>query len=216
MTSRVGSPGETLNTIASLAAESGMPRCYVRAADTGEPIEIHKYVIGLSPDEYHIDGPTPLELVVAFPLPHVTGIERASENDIARNMIRTLQDLPIRNAVCAGIDVPVSTVRVVYVSSPVRSGKLKDYLNKALVANGQKPNDIDEYPRDIYSTSPKTGIDDDMPLSVQQSPVGTGSLKFRSDQVSRPKPETKRIVTTPIGSNLSYIQNEEHDDGSLA
>ncbi len=57
----VGNPCDPLTELSRLS----LGRLYVRAADTGEPVEVGRYVRGLRPGEWWLEGPAPLELVVS-------------------------------------------------------------------------------------------------------------------------------------------------------
>ena len=132
---------DPLGAISRLAARHGLPRLYVRAADTGEPIEVHRYVAGVSPTSYWVDGPQPLALVVSFPTPRLTGAERRGEADAVRAWTRILQGLPVQHAVLrVGGGEPV-IMRVADVPETALAN-IGPYLAAALQANGQSAKEI--------------------------------------------------------------------------
>ena len=132
---------DLLGAISSLAAKQGVGRLYVRAADTGEPVEIRRYVAGLNPASYWVDGPQPLSLVVSFPTPRLTGAERRGEADAARAWTRILQSLPRQHAVLrVGGGKPV-VLRVADVPD-ISQEQVGPYLAAALRANGQSAEEI--------------------------------------------------------------------------
>ena len=85
---------DPLAAISRLATKQGVRHLYVRAADSGEPIEVRRYVAGLDPASYWVGGPQPLSLAVSFPTPRLTGAERRGEADVARTWTCLLQSLP--------------------------------------------------------------------------------------------------------------------------
>lgn len=133
---------DPLGAASRLAARHGVPRLYVRAADTGQPVEARRYVSGLMPASYWVDGPRPLALVVSFPTPRLTGAERRGEADAARGWIRTLQGLPVQHAILriGGGEPAVFRVDDVPETSPAQVGP---YLAAALRANGQTATEVD-------------------------------------------------------------------------
>ena len=134
---------DPLAGISRLAARQGVGSLYVRAADTGEPVEVRRYVAGLDPACYWVDGPQPLSLAVSFPTPRLTGAARRGEADAARAWTRILQSLPKQHAVLrVGGGEPV-VVRVADVPD-VSVTQIKPYLLASLKANGQTVEEIEE------------------------------------------------------------------------
>ncbi len=133
---------DPLGTISRLAARHGVARLYVRAADTGEPVEVRRYVAGLKPASYWVEGPRPLWLAVSFPTPRLTGAERRGEADAARSWIRILQGLPKQHAVLrvGGGNLVVMRVADVPETSLESVGP---YLAAALRANGQSAEEVE-------------------------------------------------------------------------
>lgn len=80
------------------AAAAGVPRLYVRAADTGEPVELRRYVAGVPEEDYRVEGPI-LRLVISMPRPRLAGSDLSGEAEAARNWARRLEGLDVRQAV---------------------------------------------------------------------------------------------------------------------
>lgn len=133
---------DPLAAISRLAARQGVPRLFVRAADTGEPVEARRYVAGLDPASYWVDGPRPLALAVSFPTPRLSRAERRGEADSARAWVRKLQGLPQQHAVLrVGGGEPV-VLRVADVPD-TSLAQVGPYLAVALRANGQTPEEVE-------------------------------------------------------------------------
>ena len=123
-----------------LAGLRGAGRLYVRAADTGQPIELRRYVEGLAPEEYWLDGPAPLALVVAFPRPRLTGVRRTTEADAARAWTRALQDMPVQHAALRVAGAAPAIIRVADV--PERPPAGGDW-ERVLAARRQRPAEVE-------------------------------------------------------------------------
>ena len=136
-----GSSVDPLAALARLATRHGIPLLYVRDAYSGEPVEARRYVSGLNPAPYWIDGPQPLSLVVSFPTPRLTGTERRGEADAARAWTRTLAGMPRQHAVLriGGREPAILRVADVPETSQADVGP---YLAAALRANGQSAEEV--------------------------------------------------------------------------
>ncbi len=134
--------GDPLGAVSRLAARHGIPRLYVRSADTGEPVEARRYVAGLPPASYWVEGPQPLALAVSFPTPRLTGAERRGEADAVRAWTRVLQSLPVQHAVLrVGGGEPL-IMRVADVPETSQA-HIAPYLAAALRANGQTAEEVE-------------------------------------------------------------------------
>lgn len=134
------------DALASLVGSiPGAGRVYVHAADSGRPEEARRYVAGLSPEEFWLEGPAPLALVVAFPKPRLSGALRATEADAARAWTRALQDMPVQHAAFKVAGQPAVVMRVTDMDAPLAgAGRL---LEDAARANGQGAAEVAEAAR---------------------------------------------------------------------
>lgn len=136
-------------TLRSLAGEWGARRLYVLSADRKEPVEVVQYVAGLSHSDYQITGPAPLELVVSFPRPRLSGIERWSEREALREWTKALQELPVQQAVLR-LSEPegkggqqTGLVKIVNVPNPPNDPEQKAFRRAVLRANGQSVEEME-------------------------------------------------------------------------
>lgn len=119
-------------------------RLYVQSPVTDEPVELRAYVAGLRPEDYYLAGPAPLQLVVLFPKPRLSGIERASEAEASRTWTRCLLDLPVQHAVLRLAGEPAQVIRVADVPTPaVDRAQLKRFLAACRAVNGQSAAEIE-------------------------------------------------------------------------
>jgi hypothetical protein len=130
--------GIAAGDLAAAAAASGIPRLYVHAADSGEPVALGAYVQGLRRGrDYRIEGPA-LQLVVRFPRPRLTAVERGSEADAVRDWIGCLQSLPPQHAVVRLEGGPPQVVRVSDVPTASWSDAVRErYLAGSAAATAQ-------------------------------------------------------------------------------
>lgn len=135
-------PGDALQQVRELAAASNVPRLYVHAADTGEPVEVSQYVHGLAATDWRIKGPVPLELVISFPRPRLIGVERWTESDAMRAWIRTCQDLPNQHAVLRCLGSQPGIVRVADVPEAPASPEKDRFITTVFRSNGQSPAEV--------------------------------------------------------------------------
>lgn len=188
----------TLDELHRVARSALVGRLYVRSADTGEPVELRRYVEGLTPEETWIEGPS-LHLVVSFPRPRVTRSERTSDAEAARDWTRILQELPVQHAVLRLSGSPVGTLRVVDVPTPEAPGtSLQEFVRASVAANGQTADEIAAVLRWRHDRVEQLG-------SRKQSGV--------------PEPsESRGISTRSAGRAGTGAQRlyEEAPDGSLA
>ena len=117
-------------------------RLYVQSADTGEPAALRRYLEGLPGSAYTIAGPV-LQLVVRFPKPRLTGVERWTEADAAREWARRLQELPTRHAALRILGGPAGVVRIRDVPDPqVAPEALERFIRASREAHAQSPAEI--------------------------------------------------------------------------
>uniref|UniRef100_UPI003751A434 hypothetical protein n=1 Tax=Armatimonas sp. TaxID=1872638 RepID=UPI003751A434 len=126
---------------------SGIPRLYVHAAGSREPVEVSHYIKGLSSSSYMV-GPAPVQLVVRFPRPTFSIVSRLSESEKRDRWTRLLMDLPKQHAVVVLSPEHPAVIKVVPVAEPAASQGLSRFMSTALVANGQTLAEIDE----VYNT----------------------------------------------------------------
>ena len=200
---------DPLDAASRLAARHGVPRLYVRAADTGKPVEVRRYVSGLAPASYWVDGPRPLALVVSFPTPRLTGAERRGESDAVRGWIRTLQGLPVQHAILriGGGEPAVFRVDDVPETSQAQVGP---YLAAALQANGQAAAEVEACAKERGEAVRRLAGREGSP--VQGSPVpgrgavGSSGTAARSAKAAEPDHEER-------GDGISEEQRK-HDEGA--
>ena len=114
----------SIEFIHGLIAKAGIPRLYVHAADTKLPMALSEYVQNLSGEEYWFEGPAPLELVVSFPRPKFTHVQRRSAADLTAQWTRRLQQLPEQHAAIRVSGNDTEIVRILDVE--VSDGALTD------------------------------------------------------------------------------------------
>jgi hypothetical protein len=136
-----GSGRVPLSALPGLTGGAG--RLYVHAADTGAPVELSRYVAKLTATDFWIEGPR-LTLVVAFPRPRLTGVERWSESDAVRDWAGRLQALPLQHAALRLAGHGTGVLRVVDVPTPAISPAASGaYISRAMGANGQSRPEIE-------------------------------------------------------------------------
>lgn len=190
---------DPFGAISRLAARRAIARLYVRAADTGEPVEIHRYVAGINSAWYWIDGPQPLSLVVSFPTPRLSGAERRGEADAARAWIRALQGLPQQHAVLRiGGGEPV-LVRVGDVPD-VSSSQVEPYLAAAMRANGQTVEEVEACARERQEMVQRLMHGEGGPVTGNQHSSAPASkpppAQIFQTQTSRQQTQTSRRTRT--------------------
>lgn len=134
---------DPLDRLKRLAAYSGIARLYVHAAGSGEPIEVSRYVKGLSSSSYLV-GPTPVQIVLRFPRPTFTIVSRLNESEKRDRWTRLLMDLPKQHAVVVLSPEKPAVIKVVSVADPSASAGLSRFMSTALVANGQSLKETEE------------------------------------------------------------------------
>ncbi len=129
--------GDSLGTLKEVAGASGIARLYILAADSGQPVEIERYLEGVDSHEYWFEGPAPLELVISYPRPRFTGVERSNESDKSHSWQKTIQELPVQHAVVRLQGKCLGTVRILDIPSQTRPDGADEFLKAVLTANGQ-------------------------------------------------------------------------------
>lgn len=107
---------------------SFIPRLYVRVPGQTQTQEIAAYLAGLPANAYHFTGPAPLRLVIRFPRPRVTVLDRKSEEERTRDLARVLMDLPVQEAVARTDTGTMAHLRIVSVPFPTYLPDAYDYL----------------------------------------------------------------------------------------
>jgi hypothetical protein len=133
-----------LGALQQLAAAHGISRLYLTDPVTETPVALTQYVSGLAAEDYWIDGPAPLELVVTFPRPLLDGVERYSEADALRQWTGVLEGLPVQHTVVRIGGQTAGIVKIANVSTPVQDAADAAYREAVLLANGQSPQGVAE------------------------------------------------------------------------
>lgn len=139
-----GDGDRQLEGLRRVAQASGMERLYVRAPDSRCPVELCRYVQGLNPNEYAIEGPFPVRLVVAFPRPKASVVSRTGESERQQQWTKTLQGLAVRQAVLKLASQEPGVIQVAAVPDPQEPPGLARFLSEAMAVNGQTDKDLEE------------------------------------------------------------------------
>lgn len=202
------------NALATLFKHvTGAGRLYVRAANTGKATELRRYVEGLLPEEFWLEGPAPLTLVVGFPKPRLSGAQRLTEADAARTWMRALQDMPVQHAVLkiAG-EAPV-VMRVADMNAALPGDPR--LLAETARVKGQSQAEIAETTRwrreqvtqAIQGVPPVLGA-----ANGRRTPTGVDEQRDRNGKDAKNRRDTKKGLA---GSNVPQAGGFA-DDGSLA
>lgn len=127
-----------------LASVSGIDRLYVHAADSKKPVELSRYVKGLSPGDYGLSGSEPVRLKVYFPRPRLSVLSRETETERERKWIKVLGELPVRHAVLRLASGEAKTVQVLAVADPVPAAGFERFLSAAVAASGQSAREVEQ------------------------------------------------------------------------
>ena len=127
-----------------LASVSGIDRLYVHAADSKKPVELSRYVRGLSPRDYGLSGSGPVRLIVSFPRPRLSVLSRETEAERERRWIKTLGELPVRHAVLRLASGEARTVQVLPVADSVPAAGFERFLSAAVAASGQSAREVEQ------------------------------------------------------------------------
>jgi hypothetical protein len=172
-------PGGGLDRLERFAAASGAGRLYVRVPGGGNPVALSRCVAGLPESDWWLAGPNPLRLVVSFPTPKVTGVERTSEADLLQSYTKVLQDLPVQHALLRtpGREPTVFRAADVVVPDAVPAPELMAYLEAAARANGQPLEEVarTKRERERRVEAVVSGLGADLPVSEQEVPGGSVS-----------------------------------------
>jgi len=120
-----------LAALGHLAAVSGIKRLYVMAPDTGQAVELSRYVRGVGDGDYAFTGPAPVGLVISFPRPRLSVTVRRSEAERGQRWLRTLMELPVRHAVLRSATGLPGIVEVADVPDTEPSPELTEFLAKS-------------------------------------------------------------------------------------
>lgn len=127
-----------------LAGVSGVGRVYVRAPDTKGPVEVGRYLRGLGPGDYRLEGRAPARLVVSFARPRLSVVARETEGERGQRWLRTLSELPVRRAVIRLASGQAGTVQVVEVADPSPAPGFERFLSAAVAGSGQSAREVEE------------------------------------------------------------------------
>lgn len=183
-----------LDTLEQIARACGR-RLYVLSPETRESYPLREYLRGLRPGSYRFEGPD-LTLVVSFPRPKFSGLQRVSDAEITRSLARTLQDLPVQGAVVSAEGSPPQVIRIVDVPSPHKAASLIEPFWRAIETSGGqgaspselyrlREAEIERVIRGQGSTrnptvgrpeDPSTQIFGDLPSDSDDQPSGSGDL----------------------------------------
>lgn len=127
-----------------LARVSGIDRLYVHAADTKQPVELCRYLRGLTAEDYRLSGTGPIRLVVRFPKIRLSVLARETESEREQRWIRTLTELPVRRAVLRLASGQASVVQVTEVADPKPLPGFDRFLSAAIASCGQSAREVEE------------------------------------------------------------------------
>ena len=124
------------------AGEGNVQRLYVTDPESEAKIELRKYLRALRAEDYWTeqqeDG---LILVIGYPRPKVTGIERWTPGEAAALWAKTLMNLPIQHCVFKAAGEPPVVVRIADIAPPRRLSSGDPFL-KAALGGGQSEREI--------------------------------------------------------------------------
>jgi hypothetical protein len=132
-----------------LSKVSGICRLYVHAADTKAPVELTRYVKGLTPDCYQLIGTGPIRLVVAFPRPRLSVLSRETETERSQRWVKALTGLPVRRAVLRLATGLAGTVQVTDIADPGATpgfnlAGFERFLSAAIAGSGQSAKEVEQ------------------------------------------------------------------------
>ena len=205
---------DPIDRLLELARISRIPRLYVHAADTGEPIELRRYIARLSRQQYRVAGSAPLRLAVLFPKPKLSVVTRVTESERRDRWTRLLMELPTARAVVVlAPEAPVIT-QVVDVPDPATPAGFVRFLSEALVSSGQTVPDLEriyQARRNEVSRLEEVGADI---VAMQEE---KGGRSGRSKQPRRTVTSGSAPRVSPGKTALAFPESGEVDnDGSLA
>ncbi|WP_395137903.1 type IV secretory system conjugative DNA transfer family protein [Armatimonas sp.] len=206
---------DPIDRLLELARLSRMPRLYVHAADTGEPVELRRYIARLSRQQYRVAGSAPLRLAVLFPKPKLSVVTRITESERRDRWVRLLMELPTARAVVVlAPEAPVIT-QVVKVPDPATPAGFERFLSEALVSSGQTVPDLEriyQARRSEVSRLEEVGAD-----IVAMQDEEKGGRSGRSKQPRRTVASSSAPRVGPGKMVLALPESGEVDnDGSLA
>lgn len=205
-----GTGAAQVNGLVRLARVSGIDRLYVHAADTKAPVELLRYLRGLDPNDYFLEGEKPLRLVVTFPRPRLSVLSRETEGERERRWIRTLTGLAVQQAVLrlspGGSDLQASTpagvVQVVSVSDPGSAPGFERFVSAAVAGSGQPAREVaqaQEWRRE------------------QVEKIAYGKIAHGADMEAVEQAMAERASHEPMPNGGSMINKEPmlHDAGAI-
>ena len=140
----VGRGADPLAGLGRLARVSGIDRVYVHAPDTKGPVELGRYLRGLSPEDCRLEGRAPVRLVVSFPRPRLSVVARETEAERGQRWLRALSELPVRRAVLRLATGQAGPVQVVEVADPAPTPGFERFVSATVAASGQSAREVEE------------------------------------------------------------------------
>lgn len=221
-------PGEgyALRRVQELAADSGVVRLYVRAADTGEFEALTRYVAGLSETDYWFEGPAPLELVVSFPTPQFVHAQKRSRSDLADHWTNVLKNLPFQHAALSLWHGAPQIARIADVPVPEGSTSDREESRAIRRVNAQSWEEIEET-RDWrgeeierIASAPAHPQAHVKPVQSEAGPIKPKRTDTAQNGSSGERKRSVKSGTTP-GTGpaivpLAPMAEEVADDGSLS
>lgn len=204
-----------------LARVSGIDRLYVHAADTKGPVELLRYLRGLTSEDYWLSGTGPIRLVVSFPRPRLSVLSRETETERGQRWLKTLAELPVRRAVLRLAAGKAGTVQVMEVASPIAPAGFERFLSVAVAGSGQSAREVEQ--AQVWRRDEMERIADGRGLATAQP----GHLSKNKSPIDRISP-THEANPAPSAMPASIVSANEHqfpgpsvagaiaEDGSLA
>ena len=127
-----------------LSRVSGEGRLYVHSADAKAPAELRRYLKGLRPEDYWLEGTGPVYLVVSFPRPRLSVISRETEAERERAWTRELTSLPVRHAALRLAGGLAAVAEVAHVPDPGQPAGFERFVSASVAAGGQSAREVSE------------------------------------------------------------------------
>ena len=210
------------------AGEGNVQRLYVVDPESEARIELRKYVRPLRAEDYWTeqeeDG---LILVIGYPRPKVTGIERWTPGEAAAQWAKTLMDLPVQHCVFKAAGEPPVVVRVADIAPPRRLASGDPFL-KAALGSGQSESEVaglfawrDEQVNqmewgDPPPRPPQAGSAADRSARKEPTPERAAPPQMARETVAvKQRPPEVSGRTSAGATSRNKSQEETSDDGSI-
>ena len=202
---KAGGPAQ-IEGLKRLARVSGIDRLYVHAADTKKPVELSRYLRGLCPEDYRLLGSGPVRLVVRFPRPRLSVLSRETEAERERHWIRTLGELPVRQAVVRMASGEVGTVQVLAVADPVPPPGFERFLSAAIAASGQSAREVEQ--AQVFWRGAVEQVAEGKNGSNPPGQLATGAASLRRDRRTSSKSGFLENTASALKGQSSGIPTE--------